>query len=70
MAHPIFEELNRIHMPSQMQTVFFRRLQRVTLQEIQPLLDERERLLVEVEELRNKVTTLTAKKTRGEAVQA
>ncbi len=47
MAHPIFEELNRIYTPSQMQTTFFRRLQRVTLHEIQPLLDEREALLVE-----------------------
>ncbi len=62
MAHPIIEELNRIHSPASMQTTFFRRLQRVTLHEIQPLLDERDRLLVEVEELRSKITAQNTKK--------
>jgi hypothetical protein len=65
MAHPIIEELNRIHMPSQMQTTFFRRLQRVTLTEIQPMLDERERLIAENLELKAEVEKLSARKAKA-----
>jgi hypothetical protein len=58
MAHPIIEEFCRIHTPDRMQTVFFRRMQRVLRDEIAPMLDERERLLVEVDELGSKNTGL------------
>jgi hypothetical protein len=54
MAHPIIEEFCRIHSPERMQTIFFRRMQRVLRDEVQPMLDERDRLLVEVEELKAK----------------
>jgi hypothetical protein len=49
MAHPIIEEFCRIHSPERMQTIFFRRMQRVLRDEVQPMLDERDRLLAEVE---------------------
>lgn len=57
MAHPIIEEFCRIHSPERMQTVFFRRMQRVLRDEIAPMLDERERLLAENAELKAEIAS-------------
>jgi hypothetical protein len=70
MAHPIIEEFCRIHSPERMQTIFFRRMQRVLRDEVQPMLDERDRLLAENAELRAEVEKASKRKPRTETVTA
>ena len=70
MGHPVIDEFCRIYSLERMRTQSFRRYQRVFRDEVQPMLDERERLLVEVEELRGTVERLQerpAKATKGAA---
>lgn len=47
MAHPVIEEIGRVFTVDRVQTHAFRRWQRILSTEIQPMLDERERLLEE-----------------------
>lgn len=47
MGHPALEEFCRIPMLQSLQTLHFRRFQRIFKDEVQPLLDERERLIEE-----------------------
>ena len=58
MGHPLIEEFCRQSTPD-LRTEFFRRCQRVFRDEVQPMLDERERLLIENVELRAQVEALT-----------
>jgi hypothetical protein len=53
-----------------MQTIFFRRMQRVLRDEVQPMLDERDRLLAENAELRAEVEKASKRKPRTETVTA
>jgi uncharacterized protein (UPF0335 family) len=55
MAHPLLEEFCRA---SALRPEFFRRVQRVIRTEIQPLLEERERLIEENAALRQQVAEL------------
>lgn len=65
--HPIIEEFCRIPSLANLQTVAFRRMQRVFQAEIHPMLDERERLLVENAELRAQLEALQKKAERRRA---
>lgn len=64
MGHPLIEEFCRAH---ELHPTFLRRCQRVFRDEIQPLIDEREALLVENAELKAKLEELQAKATRKRA---
>lgn len=58
MPHPIIEEFCRIRGLGSMRDQTFNRMQRLFQSEIQPLLDEREALLIEVTRLRARVAEL------------
>src|SRR4029077_12940826 len=66
MGHPVIDEFCRVPGVSACQPHFFNRVQRELRDTIQPLLDERERLLEEVASLREQL----AKKKKPEAVTA
>lgn len=66
MGHPVIDEINRCHTLGQVQVQSFRRWQRLLRDEIQPQLDERERLLVENAELREALDKAT-KRSKKEA---
>jgi regulator of replication initiation timing len=68
--HPLIQEFCRIHSPERMQTTFFRRAQRELRDVIQPMLDERDRLLVENAELRAEVEKSSKRKPKAETVTA
>lgn len=59
MGYPLIDEFSRINSLDSCQPSFFRRCQREFRDNVQPMLDERERLLVEVETLREQVEQLT-----------
>ncbi len=63
MGHPTIDEFCRAH---DFQAHFLRRCQRVFREEVQPQLDERERLLDENAALKAQIETLT----RGKKVSA
>jgi hypothetical protein len=52
MAHPVIEEIGRVHTVDRIQVHAFRRWQRLLSTEVQPMLDELERLRVENAELK------------------
>jgi predicted nucleic acid-binding Zn-ribbon protein len=58
MAHPVIEEFTRVFSLDRLQVTSFRRMQRILRDEVQPMLDERDRLLVEVADLRAEVEKL------------
>ncbi len=60
MAHPIIEEFCRIYSLATLQNVPFRRMQRIMRDEVQPMLDERDKLLVENAELRAQIEKLSS----------
>lgn len=62
MGHPLLDEFIRIPGIGSCQPHFFNRCQRVMRDEIQPLLDERDRLLVENETLRVDLAKTTESK--------
>lgn len=62
MGHPLIDEFCRIYSPDGMRTEFFRRCQRVFRDEVQPQLDERDRLLEENATLKADLEKLTAPK--------
>ena len=62
MGHPIIDEFCRVYSLTNLQNQSFRRMQRILRDEVQPQLDERERLLVENEALRAEVEKLSRKK--------
>jgi hypothetical protein len=47
MAHPVIEEINRVYHTSNIRDIAFRRWQRLLRDEVQPMLDEREKLIEE-----------------------
>jgi hypothetical protein len=76
--HPVLEEFCRVHSLQSLRPDYFRRVQRLLRDEVQPLLDQREQLIdanatleVENADLKQKLATLTAKgKTPREVVGA
>ena len=52
IVHPVIDEISRCYSLSNVQSTSFRQWQRILRDEVAPLLDERERLLVENAELR------------------
>ncbi len=70
MGHPLIDEFCRAK--DSLRTEFFRRCQRVFRDEVQPQLDERDRLLEENAALKQQIETLQAKAARrkNEAVSA
>jgi len=60
MPHPLIEQVCRVPGVAQCQPHFFNRLQRELRDVIQPLLDERDRLIEENAALREDVLRLTA----------
>jgi regulator of replication initiation timing len=70
MAHPLIEQFCKIHTADRMNTIFFRRMQRELRDVIQPMLDERDRLLVENAELRAEVEKTSKRKPKAETVTA
>jgi hypothetical protein len=46
-VHPVIEDLCRVHSVQALRQDFFRRCQRLLRDDIQPLLDEREKLILE-----------------------
>jgi hypothetical protein len=59
MGHPLIEEFCRAH---DFRPDFLRRCQRVFRDEVQPLIDERERLLVENADLKAELATIDRKR--------
>jgi predicted nucleic acid-binding Zn-ribbon protein len=47
MAHPVIEEINRCYHLNNVRDIAFRRWQRLLRDEVQPMLDEREKLIEE-----------------------
>lgn len=62
MGHPLIEEFCRIHGMDSMRPEFFRRCQRTFREEVQPQMDERDRLLVENAALKLQVEKLSKTK--------
>ena len=62
MGHPIIDELCRVHGPDDMRFEFFQRCKRILRDEVNPMLDERERLLEENMALKADLEKLTAPK--------
>lgn len=58
MGHPLIDEFCRAH---ELQPTFFRRCQREFRSEVQPLLDQREVLIVENADLKAQLAEVTAK---------
>ena len=69
MGHPLIDEFCRINSLENMRFDFFRRCQRVFREDVQPQLDERERLLEENAALKADLERLTAPK-RGKTETA
>lgn len=69
MGHPLIDDFCRVQGVGNCQAHFFNRCQRVFRDEVQPQLDERERLLEENAMLKAEIAKLTAKK-KPEAVTA
>lgn len=67
MGHPIIDEFCRVHSLQNLQPIAFRRMQRIMRDEVQPQLDERDRLLVENADLREQVERLSKKAAKGAA---
>jgi hypothetical protein len=67
MGHPLIEEFCRVSNPDSLRMEFFRRCQRVFREEVQPQLDERERLLEEVADLKAMLARASEKKAKGAA---
>ncbi len=67
MGHPLIEEFCRVGSPDSLRMEFFRRCQRVFREEVQPQLDERERLLVENADLKAQLVKATEKKAKAVA---
>jgi len=61
MAHPLIEQFCRIPGYAACQPHFFNRMQRELHDDVQPKLDERERLLVENAELKEQLRALEAR---------
>lgn len=61
MGYPLIDEFCRINGLGACQPSFFRRCQREFREHVQPMLDERDRLLVETVELREANAQLTAR---------
>jgi regulator of replication initiation timing len=61
MSHPVIEEFTRIFSLDRLQVTSFRRMQRILRDEVQPMLDERERLLVENADLRQQLELMSMK---------
>lgn len=70
MPDPQLEEFCRIRGVSDCRPDVFRRLQRHVNDTVQPRLDERERLLLDNEELRTKVTALETRVQSQQATKA
>jgi len=70
MGHPLVEEFCRVHSPDQMRTEFFRRCQRVFRDEVQPQLDERDRLLEENAALKAQLDDVGLTKVRRAKVES
>ena len=68
MGHPLLDELCRIYGPDDMRFEFFQRVKRACRDEINPMLDERARLLEENAALKADLEKLTAPKRKVEAV--
>lgn len=60
--HPLIEEFNRIPGLNACQPTFFRAVQRRLREEIQPLLDERDALLLRVVQLETELARTKGKK--------
>lgn len=58
--HPVIDEFCRIYSLSNYQSLSFRRHQRLLRDEVQPLLDEREKLIEENHQLREQLAVLQA----------
>lgn len=67
MGYPLIDEFCRAH---ELRPEFFRRCQREFRNEVQPMLDQREQLLVENAALKAQVAELTAKADRKRQVPA
>jgi hypothetical protein len=67
VGHPLIDEFCRIQNADGMRTEFFRRCQRVFRDEVQPQLDERERLLVENGDLKAQLDKLSARRAKADA---
>ena len=68
MGHPAINEFCRIFALDQMRPQAFRRFQRVFRDEVQPQLDERERLLEENAALKAEIETLREQQAGAKAV--
>jgi hypothetical protein len=66
MAHPLLEEFCRA---STLRPEFFRRVQRVIRTEIQPMLEERETLLVRVADLEAQLAETPKARTKAKATE-
>lgn len=62
MGHAIIDEFCRVYSLSSLQNVHFRRMQRVMRDEIQPLLDDHDRLVQENAALKAEIETLKTQK--------
>jgi hypothetical protein len=62
MGHPLIDQFCSVKGPDHCRSDFFYRCQRVFREEVQPQLDERERLLEENAELKATIEKLRAKK--------
>jgi hypothetical protein len=62
MGHPLLEQFCRINGVHNCQSHFFNRVQRELQSEIQPMLDERDALLVKVADLEAKLAKTSTRK--------
>jgi hypothetical protein len=68
MGHPLVEAFCR--QGGTLQPEFYRRCQRVFREEVQPMLDERDRLIEENAALKAQVEKLTTRKAKADPVPA
>lgn len=68
MGHPVIDEINRCYSLASVRDTSFRRWQRILRDEVQPLLDERDRLIDENAALRE--ANLKLSKPRGRKADA
>lgn len=70
MGHPLIDEFCRIHTQESLRPDFFRRCQRVFRDEVQPQLDERDRLLDENATLKAQLEDVGITKAKRTKVEA